>query len=190
MNAARAKVMVVAGTRPEAVKLAPVVHALQAHDSLDPLLVATGQHRGMLDQALGHFGLAPAHDLGLLEPGDGLTTVLAKALRGLGEVVVAEQPSLVVVQGDTTSTLAGALAGFYAKVPVAHVEAGLRTSSLDAPFPEEANRRLVSRIASLHLAPTTTAAAALIAEGVDPETIRTTGNTVIDALLYLSLIHI
>lgn len=179
---AGARVLVVAGTRPEAIKVAPVVQALAADPDLSPVLVATGQHADLLDDHLELFGLTPAHDLRLHRPGQGSTALTARVLDALGAVMDAERPDAVLVQGDTSTTVAGALAGFHAQAPVVHLEAGLRSGDLTAPFPEEANRRLVSVLAKLHLAPTATALAALSAEGVDREDIVVTGNTVIDAL--------
>ncbi len=176
------RVLVVFGTRPEAVKLAPVVLALRAHPQLTPVVAVTGQHRLILDQVLEVFGIAPDHDLGLLRHGQPLPALTAAALTGLSEVVQRERPDLVVVQGDTTTTLAGALAAFYAGVPVVHVEAGLRTGDLSAPWPEEMNRRLVTQLSALHLAPTASARAALEREGIPSDRILVTGNTVIDAL--------
>ncbi|GHS87628.1 UDP-N-acetyl glucosamine 2-epimerase [Actinomycetota bacterium] len=177
------KVLVVYGTRPEAIKLAPVVHALAASPHLDPVVVVTGQHRAMLDQVNELFDIVPSHDLDLLRTRPDLTGITTGALEGLSPVIAAEQPDLVVVQGDTTTVFAAALASFYAKVPVAHVEAGLRTGDRYNPFPEEINRRLTSALTTLHLAPTPTSRANLLAEGIDPAAVVVTGNTVIDALL-------
>jgi len=177
------KILVVYGTRPEAIKLAPVVKALEASSSLDPVVVVTGQHRHMLDQVNTLFDIKPAHDLDLLKDRPDLTGITTRSLEGLGEVLGAERPDLVVVQGDTTTVFAAALAAFYAKVPVAHVEAGLRTGDRYNPFPEEINRRLTSAMTTLHLAPTPTSRANLLAEKIDPTSIVVTGNTVIDALL-------
>jgi UDP-N-acetylglucosamine 2-epimerase (non-hydrolysing) len=147
-------------------------------------VLVTAQHRSMLDPMLEFFGIRPDHDLDLLRPGQTLTDVTTRALRGLSDLIEREHPDAVVVQGDTTTTLAGALAGYYHRVPVAHVEAGLRTGDRYSPFPEELNRRLVSQLATLHLAPTPAAAARLLAEGVAPVEVVVTGNTVVDALLY------
>jgi UDP-N-acetylglucosamine 2-epimerase (non-hydrolysing) len=178
------RVAVVFGTRPEAIKLAPVIHALGADARFEPRVLVTAQHRSMLDPMLEFFGIRPDHDLDLLRPGQTLTDVTTRALRGLSDLIEREHPDAVVVQGDTTTTLAGALAGYYHRVPVAHVEAGLRTGDRYSPFPEELNRRLVSQLATLHLAPTPAAAARLLAEGVAPVEVVVTGNTVVDALLY------
>jgi UDP-N-acetylglucosamine 2-epimerase (non-hydrolysing) len=175
---------VVFGTRPEAIKLAPVIHALEADRRFEPRILVTAQHRSMLDPMLEFFGIEVDHDLDLLRLGQTLTDVTTGALRGLSDLIEAEPPDVVVVQGDTTTTLAGALAGYYHRVPVAHVEAGLRTGDRYSPFPEELNRRLVSQLATLHLAPTPAAAVNLIGEGVAPVEVVVTGNTVVDALLY------
>jgi UDP-N-acetylglucosamine 2-epimerase (non-hydrolysing) len=177
-----ATVMVVYGTRPEAIKMAPVVAALERSPGLEPSVVVTGQHREMLDQVNELFGIRPAKDLDIIAPRQSLEQITVRALAGLGEVIRAERPDMVAVQGDTTTSFAAALAAFYEKIPVVHVEAGLRTSDRYSPFPEEINRRLTSQVASLHLAPTSTSRANLLAEHVAPEHIAVTGNTVIDAL--------
>ncbi len=176
-------VLVVYGTRPEAIKLAPVVAGLAASGSLRPVVVVTGQHRAMLDQVNSLFGIVPAHDLDILRERQDLTGVTTRSLQGLAQVLAAEQPDLVVVQGDTTTSFAAALAASYAQAPVAHVEAGLRTGARYDPFPEELNRRLTSALTTLHLAPTPTSRENLLAEGIDPAEVVVTGNTVIDALL-------
>jgi UDP-N-acetylglucosamine 2-epimerase (non-hydrolysing) len=149
----------------------------------EPVVVVTGQHREMLTQVLDLFSIVPDHDLGILEPRQTLTSVTTRALAGLEPLLEAEQADAVLVQGDTTTTFVGALAAFYRQVPVFHLEAGLRTGDLASPFPEEANRRLTSRLTSLHLAPTLGNKANLVAENVDPAQIVVTGNTVVDALL-------
>ncbi|MFN7174762.1 MAG: non-hydrolyzing UDP-N-acetylglucosamine 2-epimerase, partial [Thermaurantiacus tibetensis] len=179
------RVLTVLGTRPEAVKLAPVLHALAAAPGVTSRLCSTGQHRELLAPALACFGLRPDHDLALMRAGQGLDTLLARAVEGVGAVIAAERPDWVVVQGDTTTTLAAALAAFHAGVAVAHVEAGLRTRDLAAPWPEEGNRQLVARLARRHFAPTAGAAANLRAEGIPASAIEVTGNTVIDALRWL-----
>ena len=176
------KVLVIFGTRPEAIKLFPVVQALAAQPGLTVRTCVTAQHRGLLDQVLGIAGLTPDIDLDLMEPGQSLDRLTARLLTGLGEVMDAERPNRVVVQGDTATAMVGALAAYYRKVPVAHVEAGLRSGDIHHPWPEEVNRRIVAPIADLHFAPTETAAEALRRENVDPATIPVTGNTVIDAL--------
>ncbi|HZQ98550.1 MAG TPA: UDP-N-acetylglucosamine 2-epimerase (non-hydrolyzing) [Chloroflexota bacterium] len=176
-------VAVVFGTRPEAVKLAPVVAELRRHPDLRVRVVATAQHREMLDQALAVFGVAPDVDLDLMRPGQTLPDLTARLVTALANTFEAERPDAVLVQGDTTTAFAGALAAFYAHVPVGHVEAGLRSGVPDDPFPEEANRRLVGVLADLHFAPTPRAANNLRREGVPEARILVTGNTVIDALL-------
>lgn len=176
------RIMVVYGTRPEAVKLAPVVMALRNATGFEPIVVVTGQHREMLDQVNTLFGIVPDHDLDILSPGQTLTDVTTKGLSGVNALVRELRPDAVVVQGDTTTTFAGALGAFYEQVPVVHVEAGLRTSNRYSPFPEEVNRRLTTQLTTLHLAPSGGNRANLLAEGVDPSTVAVTGNTVIDAL--------
>ena len=175
-------VMTVYGTRPEAIKLAPVIAGIQRSANLAATVVVTGQHREMLDQVNRLFGIEPAYDLDIITPRQTLQDITVRALSGLGDVIRAERPDMVVVQGDTTTTFVAALAAFYEKIPVVHVEAGLRTSDRYNPFPEEINRRLTSQVASLHLAPTRTSRANLVAENIKPERITVTGNTVIDAL--------
>ncbi|MEV0144967.1 MULTISPECIES: UDP-N-acetylglucosamine 2-epimerase (non-hydrolyzing) [unclassified Nonomuraea] len=177
------RVMVVYGTRPEAIKVAPLVAGLADAALFEPVVVVTGQHRELLDQVHETFGVKPDVDLGLMRPGQTLAELTSRAVSGLDTLMAAERPDVVVVQGDTTTTLAGALAAFYHRVPVVHLEAGLRSGDLFSPFPEEANRSMTSRIATLHLAPTVGTARNLIGEGVAPESIFVTGNTVIDALL-------
>jgi len=178
----RAPVLVVCGTRPEAIKLAPVLDALAASTQLRPRLCVTGQHRALLDQTLAAFDLRPDHDLAVMQPAQRLGDLTARVVSGLTPVLAAEQPAALLVQGDTTSAFAAALAAFYAGVPVGHVEAGLRSGRLDQPFPEEMNRRLLTQLATWHYAPTPAAARALQREGVDTAHIAVTGNTVVDAL--------
>jgi len=178
-----ASVMLVYGTRPEAIKMAPVVRELTRHPSLRPIVVVTGQHREMLDQVNEVFGIIPDHDLNIITPGQSLTEITVRSLAGLEPLLRSERPDLVLVQGDTTTCFAASLASFYQQIPVAHLEAGLRTDNRYNPFPEEINRRLTTQVASLHLAPTALARNNLLACGVDPSTITVTGNTVIDALL-------
>lgn len=180
------KVMVVFGTRPEAIKMAPVVKALQRTPGIEPLVAVTAQHRQMLDQVLDLFGIAPDDDLDLMQANQGLPDLFGRILTGMSDVVGRRQPDLVLVHGDTSTTLAASLAAFYARVPVGHVEAGLRTGNLQAPWPEEMNRRLTAPLATLHFAPTGRARDNLLAEGVPQESIHVTGNTVIDALLDVS----
>lgn len=178
-----ASVMLVYGTRPEAIKMAPVVKELTHHPALRPIVVVTGQHREMLDQVNRVFGIVPDHDLNIISPGQSLTEITVRSLTGLEPLLKSERPDLVLVQGDTTTCFAAALASFYQQIPVAHLEAGLRTDNRYNPFPEEINRRLTTQVASLHLAPTSIARNNLLASGVDPAAIVVTGNTVIDALL-------
>ncbi|MDY0022385.1 non-hydrolyzing UDP-N-acetylglucosamine 2-epimerase [Arenimonas caeni] len=177
------RVMVVFGTRPEAIKMAPVVSALKATPGVETLVCVTAQHRQMLDQVLELFGLAPDDDLDVMAPGQALPDLFARILTGMSGVLAARKPDLVLVHGDTSTTLATALAAFYARVPVGHVEAGLRTGDLQAPWPEEANRRLTAPLASLHFAPTARSRDNLLAEGIPAAQLHVTGNTVIDALL-------
>lgn len=177
------RVMLVYGTRPEAIKMAPLALAMGADPRFEPIVVVTGQHREMLDQVNRFFGLTPDIDLDIHRPGQTLTQVTVGTLEGVGRVIEERAPDLVVVQGDTTSAFAAGLAAFYHRVPVAHVEAGLRTGSIDSPFPEEANRRLLTQITGLHLCPTGRARENLLREGTDPGRVVVTGNTVIDALL-------
>ncbi len=177
------RVMVVFGTRPEAIKMAPVVRALRAAPNIEVEVVVTAQHRQMLDQVLELFDLVPDEDLDLMTPGQTLPEMFGKILAGMHGVIERRRPELVLVHGDTSTTLATALAAYYARVPAGHVEAGLRTGNLQAPWPEEANRRLTAPLASLHFAPTELARSNLLVEGIDPASIHVTGNTVIDALL-------
>jgi UDP-N-acetylglucosamine 2-epimerase (non-hydrolysing) len=176
------KILVIFGTRPEAIKLFPVIRALAATPGLTVRTCVTAQHRGLLDQVLAIADLSPDIDLDLMEPGQTLDRLTARLLTGLGDVMDAETPDLVMVQGDTATAMTGALAAYYRKVPVAHVEAGLRSGDIYQPWPEEVNRRIVAPIAALHFAPTETAAEALRRETIPTETIHVTGNTVIDAL--------
>lgn len=176
------RVLVVFGTRPEAVKLAPVIERLRQHPSLRPVVVVTGQHRELLNQALTAFAIQPDANLNLLVEGQPLAEQFARALTAISQAINEMRPSLVVVQGDTASACAGAMAAFYAGTPLVHVEAGLRSGRMDDPFPEEGNRKLISVLARLHCAPTCTARDNLLAEGVPNEQIYVTGNTVIDAL--------
>ena len=177
----RRKVLVVFGTRPEAIKLFPVIRALQADTGIEAITCVTAQHRGLLDQVLGIAGLTPDIDLDLMEPGQSLDRLTARLLTGLGEVMDRVRPDRVLVQGDTATAMVGALAAYYRKIPVGHVEAGLRSGNIYHPWPEEVNRRIVAPIADLHFAPTDTAAAALARENVTTG-VHVTGNTVIDAL--------
>ncbi|NYT39247.1 UDP-N-acetylglucosamine 2-epimerase (non-hydrolyzing) [Sphingomonas sp. R-74633] len=183
MTATGKRILLIFGTRPEAIKLFPVVRALAAVPGLDVRTCVTAQHRGLLDQVLSIAGLTPDVDLDLMEPGQTLDQLTARLLIGLGKVMDDEKPDRVIVQGDTATAMVGALAAYYRKVPVSHVEAGLRSGDIYQPWPEEVNRRIVAPIADQHFAPTDTAAEALRRENIAPETIHVTGNTVIDALL-------
>lgn len=176
------KILLVFGTRPEAIKLFPVYHALKAQGGVDVRTCVTAQHRGLLDQVLEIAGIVPDLDLDLMTPGQSLDELTARLLTSLGAAFDAEKPDRVIVQGDTATAMVGALAAYYRKVPVAHVEAGLRSGDIYQPWPEEVNRRIVAPIADQHFAPTDTAAEALRRENVAPATIHVTGNTVIDAL--------
>ena len=178
-------VCIVLGTRPEAIKLAPVIQAFQAADDFHTRVVLTGQHREMVTQVMDLFGITADHDLALMAPKQTLTHITCSALQGLQEEFERHSPDLVLVQGDTTTAFASALAAFYGQIPVGHVEAGLRTDDIFDPYPEEANRRLISQLALLHFAPTHVSARNLAASGVVGETV-TTGNTVIDALLLMA----
>jgi UDP-N-acetylglucosamine 2-epimerase (non-hydrolysing) len=182
-HASKKKVMVVIGTRPEAIKLAPVVLELEKHrEYFETQVCATGQHREMLDQMLRVFGLRPDYDLDVMKPGQNLAEVTAGCLTGLDHILRQARPDLMIVQGDTTTTLAASLAAYYHHVPVGHVEAGLRTGKKYDPFPEEINRRVTTHLSDFHFAPTEVAQNNLLLEGVSPENILVTGNTVIDAL--------
>jgi UDP-N-acetylglucosamine 2-epimerase (non-hydrolysing) len=176
------RVLVAFGTRPEAIKVAPLVLALTESPLFEPVVVVTAQHREMLDQVLRLFGIVPAHDLDILQERQSLTDVTVRALDRLAPVLSEERPDAVVVQGDTTTTLAGALSAYYHRTPVVHLEAGLRTNDIYSPYPEEMNRRLTSQLAALHLAPTPVSRDNLLAEGIPRERVVVTGNTVIDAL--------
>ena len=183
---ARQKILTVFGTRPEAIKLFPVIHALADDARFESRVCISAQHREMLDQVLDITGVIPDHDLDLMQPGQTLDALTARALLEIGKVLDDEQPDWVVVQGDTTTVLAGAIAAYYRKIPVCHVEAGLRSGDIYQPWPEEVNRRAVGTFATLHCAPTETAQAALLRESVDPKNVHVTGNTVIDALYWVT----
>jgi UDP-N-acetylglucosamine 2-epimerase (non-hydrolysing) len=175
--------MVILGTRPEAIKLAPVILELRKRPETSPIVVATAQHREMLDQVLHFFEIRPNFDLNLMVPDQSLFHLTGKAIKSFEEVLKGTVPDLILVQGDTTTSFVGALAGFYQKIAVGHVEAGLRTGNKYSPFPEEINRKLVSVLSDYHFAPTERNRQNLLTEGVSPENILVTGNTVIDALL-------
>jgi len=178
------RVLCVFGTRPDAVKMAPVVKELQAHpEQFDARVVVTGQHREQLDQVLRVFDIQPQHDLAIMRHGQSLTQITTRALTGLDTVITEEQPNVLLAQGDTSTTFVAALAAFYHKVPYGHVEAGLRTDNIYDPFPEEMNRRLAGAIATFHFAPTEQARENLLRENISSDNIWVTGNTGIDALL-------
>lgn len=178
------KIMTIFGTRPEAIKMAPVVLELAKYpDQITPVVAVTAQHREMLDQVLRLFSIKPDYDLDIMSEGQTLYDITSRALTGLREVLSIERPDMVLVHGDTTTTFAGALASYYQQIPVGHVEAGLRTRNKYSPFPEEMNRKLTGSLADLHFAPTATARQSLLAEAVSEADIFVTGNTVIDALL-------
>lgn len=179
----RKKIAVIFGTRPEAIKLAPVILALQADFRFECRVCVTAQHREMLDQVLEVFKIVPDHDLNLMQPDQTLADLTARAIKAIDGWLSAEKPDLVLVQGDTTTVFCAALAAFYNQIPVGHVEAGLRTHDLYSPWPEEANRVLTSRLSALHFAPTETSRQNLLREGIPENIIHVTGNTVVDALL-------
>lgn len=180
------KILTIIGTRPEAIKLAPVVLVLKKkYSSFVSKVCLTAQHREMLDQPLALFDIKADYDLNIMSPGQTLAQVTARAVKGLDEIVAKEKPDVILVQGDTTTAFCGALVGYYHQIKVGHVEAGLRTGEKYAPFPEEINRRLVGQIADLHFAPTKHAKQALLKEGICEENVFVTGNTVIDALLWV-----
>jgi UDP-N-acetylglucosamine 2-epimerase (non-hydrolysing) len=175
------KVLIIFGTRPEAIKLCPVI--LRARGELDVRVCVTAQHREMLDQVLNAFGVVPDHDLDVMTAGQTLFQSTSRIIAGLESILDIERPDMVIVQGDTITTFCGALAAFYGNIPAGHVEAGLRTGDMRRPFPEEMNRVLTTRLATLHFAPTSSAAENLYREGVAPESVTVTGNTGIDAVL-------
>lgn len=177
------KVLTVFGTRPEAIKMAPLVHALNDSQNFESAVCVTAQHRHMLDQVLGTFGIVPDYDLDLMRPNQNLNSLTSAILTELPAVFSASKPDVVLVHGDTTTAFAASVASFYAGIPVGHVEAGLRSFNLSAPFPEEFNRKVASILARWHFAPTLTSRENLLKEGVHPELISVTGNTAIDALL-------
>ena len=178
------KVMTIFGTRPEAIKMAPVVLELKKYPALiTPVVAVTAQHREMLDQVLQLFKIVPDYDLGIMTKGQTLFDITCRAMQGLNEVLGQERPDIVLVHGDTTTTFAGALAAYYHQIAVGHVEAGLRTQNKFSPFPEEMNRKLTGALTDLHFAPTPSARDNLLAEGVEASSIFVTGNTVIDALI-------
>ncbi|BCN89025.1 UDP-N-acetylglucosamine 2-epimerase (non-hydrolyzing) [Staphylococcus argenteus] len=178
------KIMTVFGTRPEAIKMAPLVKALEKDDMLEPIVVVTAQHREMLDSVLETFEIKPKYDLNIMKSGQTLSEITSKSITQLEQVIHLEKPDMVLVHGDTMTTFAGGLAAFYNQVPVGHVEAGLRSYDKYSPFPEEMNRQLVGVITDLHFAPTKNAAKHLLNEGKKSESVVVTGNTAIDAMKY------
>lgn len=180
------KIMVVIGTRPEAIKMAPVINDLESEEQIEVKICVTAQHREMLDQVLELFCISPDYDLSVMRANQGLEEITAKIITGMGDVLSGYRPDRVLVHGDTTTAMVSAIASYYKKIPVGHVEAGLRTGDIYSPWPEEINRKLIGGIADLHFAPTENAKANLLREGVPSERILVTGNTVVDALLQIS----
>lgn len=178
------KIMTVFGTRPEGIKMAPIVKELEKRKGIESIICITAQHRQMLDQVLNLFDIKPDYDLNIFKPGQTLTEITTRALKGLEEVIIKEKPDVLLVQGDTTTVFAGALAAFYQKVKIGHVEAGLRSGNLYSPYPEEANRKLTGVLTDFHFAPTERNRQNLLKEDYPDEKIFITGNTVIDALQY------
>ena len=180
------KILVIFGTRPEAIKLFPVIHKLQEHSDVQTRVLVTGQHGQMLDQVLDIGEIRPDHDLDVMAPNQTLDALTARLLTGIGAVLDIERPARVIVQGDTATAMVGALAAYYRQIPVSHVEAGLRSHNIYQPWPEEVNRKIIGTIADQHFAPTHVSADALRAEAVAPENIHITGNSVIDALHWVT----
>lgn len=180
------KIMTVYGTRPEAIKVTPVVTALENDDRLESVVVSTGQHREMLEQVNKRFGIEPDYDMALMKPGQSLNELVSRAVEGLDAIIKQEQPDVIISQGDTSTAMAAALAGFQSGVKIVHLEAGLRTGNIFSPFPEEANRKIIGQVTSLHLAPTNESRENLRRENFRSKDIVVTGNTVIDALLAAS----
>ena len=179
------KVLTVFGTRPEAIKMAPLVHALAKDPHFEAKVCVTAQHREMLDQVLKLFSIVPEYDLNIMQPGQGLTEITCRILEGLKPVLESFKPDVVLVHGDTTTTMAASLAAFYQRIPVGHVEAGLRTGDLSSPWPEEGNRTFTGHLATYHFAPTETSRQNLLRENIADNRIAVTGNTVIDALFWV-----
>lgn len=186
MSGAAKRLMVIYGTRPEAIKVAPVILAAREAEGIQPQVVVTGQHREMLDQVNALFGIVPDIDLDIFQHGQTLVDISSRTLSGVAAAIEEMRPDAVLVQGDTTTSAFAALAAFYAQVPVVHLEAGLRTGNIYSPFPEEVNRKIITQVASLSLAPTGTSRDNLLREGVDPASVLVTGNSVVDALLHVS----
>jgi UDP-N-acetylglucosamine 2-epimerase (non-hydrolysing) len=179
------RTLTVFGTRPEAIKMAPLIHALASAEDMESAVCVTAQHREMLDQVLGLFGIQPDFDLNIMSPGQSLEDITSRILQGIAPVLESYQPDMVLVHGDTATTFAASLASFYRQIPVGHVEAGLRTGDLYSPWPEEANRKLTGVLAELHFAPTETSRSNLLVERVPEASVIVTGNTVIDALFWV-----
>lgn len=178
-------ILILIGTRPEAIKLAPLTIRLKQSSTLKPILCSTGQHKEMLDNTLADFGLTPDLNLGTMQKNQTLISLSAKLFEGLDNLLNKTNPAAIIVQGDTTTALAGAISGFYSRIPVGHVEAGLRSSDLKSPWPEEFNRRSITLATTWHFAPTTIARDNLVKEGIAPERIHLVGNTIVDALNYI-----
>lgn len=178
------RIMTIYGTRPEAIKVAPIIKAIERTDDLENIIVVTGQHREMLDQVNTMFGIEPDHDLAIMSNGQSLNGIVAKVISGVDEILEQEKPDAVIVQGDTSTVMGAAVASFNRQIPVIHLEAGLRSGDIHSPFPEEANRKLTSQIAELHLAPTSTSKANLTREDISENHIVVTGNSVIDTLKF------
>lgn len=179
------KIFCIIGTRPDAIKMAPVIRAVERADEMEPIVIATAQHRQMLDQVLSAFDLKVHHDLDIMRHGQSLDYITIASLEGLGKLMDQFSPSVVVVQGDTTTSFVGGLAAFYRQIPIAHIEAGLRTGDIKKPFPEEANRKLLDAISTLLFPPTEKALQNLLSEGVQRQRCTVTGNTAIDSLLWM-----
>ncbi len=178
------KVMCIFGTRPEAIKMAPVIKELKKHEDIETVVCVTGQHRQMLDQVLEVFKIKPDYDLDIFKPGQSLTDITVNSISGIEKILEEERPDILLIQGDTTTVFSGALAAFYQKIKIGHIEAGLRSGNLFSPYPEEANRKLVGVLADYHFCPTDANRQNLLEEGYPDEKIYITGNTVIDALKY------
>lgn len=178
------RIMTIYGTRPEAIKVAPIIKAIEADAELESIAVVTGQHREMLDQVNTMFEIVPDHDMNIMSAGQSLNTIVAKVISGIDGILELENPDAVIVQGDTSTVMGAGIASFNRQIPVIHLEAGLRSGDINSPFPEEANRKLTSQIAALHLAPTSTSKDNLVREAVSENDIVVTGNSVIDTLMF------
>lgn len=184
------RIMTIYGTRPEAIKVAPIIKAIEADPELEGITVTTGQHREMLDQVNEMFGIVPDHDLNIMSMRQSLNAIVAKVIMGVDNLLALEAPDAVIVQGDTSTVMGAAVAAFNRKIPVIHLEAGLRSGDIYSPFPEEANRKLTSQVTALHLAPTSTSKANLVHESISENDIVVTGNSVIDTLLYATKLDV